>query len=182
MHARHRFQTLAHAVAVCMLVATGSDRAAATSANGPNITEERNAATGFAVTSWMIAVDALGDHCSKLGSPSDAQFADVFKTWRDRNAPYVNAALEYMADIEDFIQAEKGEAARATFRADRKAEFVESTRTAEAVWFPDTHVDETSCTRMAAHYADGSLDLEKSSEFLPILQTLKAETDAEGVK
>lgn len=182
MYTRYRFRALAHSVVIGMLVATGSNLAAAAPVSGPNITEPRNAATGFAITSWMIAVDALGNHCSKLGSPSDVQFADALKAWQGRNAPYVNAALEYMADIEDFVQAKQGEAARAGFRDNRNAEFAASTRKAEAVWFPDHSVDEASCRRMANRYADGSLDLDRSSEFFPILQTLKAEAETKGTK
>lgn len=33
---------------------------------GLNITEPRNAATGFAIVNWMTNVDAIGTHCSKL--------------------------------------------------------------------------------------------------------------------
>ena len=92
----------------------------------------------------------------------------------------MNAALEYMADIEDFISAQQGEAARKAFRAARKAEFVASTRKTEAVWFPDGLVDEASCRHMATFVANGSLDVDQNTEFFPILQTLKAESDRKG--
>lgn len=68
------------------------------------VTEERNAAVGFAITLWMTAVDALGTHCSALGCPSDSHFLVTLTAWQERNSPYVNVALEYMADIEDFIR------------------------------------------------------------------------------
>jgi hypothetical protein len=101
----------------------------------------------------------------------------ALKAWQGRNVPYVNAALEYVADMEDFISETQGEPARESFRADRKAEFVASTRKSEAVWFPDGKVDEARCRRLASFVANGSLDLDQNVEFFPILQALKAEAD-----
>lgn len=179
----YRCRGLTRAIAaVAILVAASLDGAMAGSASAPVITEQRNAATGFAITLWMAHVDALGDHCAKLGSPSDDEFMHVLKAWQDRNAPYVNAALEYMADIEDFISATQGEAARSEFRAERKAEFVASTRKTEAVWFPDGRIDEASCQRTAALVANGSLDLDQNIELFPVLQTLKAESDQKSAR
>lgn len=138
------------------------------------VTEQRNAAEGFAVTLWMTQVDVLGKHCSTLGSKSDHRFREVLASWQKRNSPYVNAALEYMADIEDSIKASQGEAARQDFRNQRKAEFVESTHNSEAVWFPDGKVDEQSCQHMTSFVADGSLDVDKNKEFFPILQEMRS--------
>lgn len=166
--------------AVAILAAASIDGVLATSASAPNISEQRNAATGFAITLWMAHVDALRDHCAKLGTPSDNEFMHVLNAWQDRNTPYVNAALEYMADIEDFISVTQGEAARQEFRAARKAEFVASTRKTEVVWFPDGLIDEASCRHMAAFVANGSLDLDQNAEFFPVLQTLKAESERKG--
>lgn len=177
-----RFFCLARVTTIAILLATGSGVAASAPANAPKITEQRNAAVGFAITLWMFNVDALGNHCSKLGSPSDGQFLDAFKAWQDRNAPYVNTALEYMVDMEDFIAAEQGEEARRKFHADRKAEFVASTHKTELVWFPDGMIDEASCMRVANHMADGSMDLDRNAEFFPILQALKAEADEKGAQ
>lgn len=162
--------------AIAVLTAANIAQAAAP-ANVPDITEPRNAATGFAITLWMTHIDALGDHCARLGSPSDGEFMQVLSAWQRRNTPYVNAALEYMADIEDFISSTRGEPARRDFRAARKAEFVDSTRKSEAVWFPDGHIDEASCRHLAAFVASGSLDVDQNAEFFPILQQLKAEAD-----
>ncbi|MEO8811011.1 MAG: hypothetical protein ABI386_12280 [Rhodanobacter sp.] len=181
MRAHHRCRSLIHVAAavaaVAALVGARVHGTEAAPASAPNITEPRNAATGFAITLWMVQIDALGDHCAKLGGPSDAEFMHVLKAWQHRNAPYVNAALEYMADIEDFIAARRGEAAQKEFRAARKAEFVASTRKTEAVWFPEGMTDEASCRHMAAFVSNGSLDLDQNTEFFPILQTLKAESD-----
>lgn len=168
--------------AVAILVAVSIDRAMAAPVSTPDITEQRNAATGFAITLWMAEINALGDHCAKMGRPSDDEFVHVLKAWQDRNTPYVNAALEYMADIEDFISAKQGEAVRREFRAARKDEFVASTRKTEAVWFPKGMIDEASCRHLATLVANGSLDLDQNTEFFPILQALKAEADKKGTQ
>lgn len=178
----HHYRTLIAATAAfALLAAAPIDRLVAAPANSPHITEPRNAATGFAVVLWMTQIDALGDHCAQLGSPSDGEFMQILKAWQGRNMPYVNAALEYMADIEDFISATQGETARQEFHAARKAEFVASTRKSEAVWFPDGQIDEASCRHMAAFVANGSLDLDQHAEFFPILQELKAESDRKAM-
>lgn len=177
MSGDHRFRRFSHAIVSCILFAAEADVAISTPVNGPNITEQRNATTGFAITLWPANVDALGDDCSRLGSSSDGQILSALKTWQDRNATYVNAALEYMMDIEDFISAEQGEEAQRNFHAERKAEFVASTRKIEAVWFPGGKIDEASCMHMANRTADGSMDLDRNAEFFPILQMLKAEVD-----
>lgn len=177
-----RFFRLARVTIITILLATGSGVATSAAANAPKITEQRNAAVGFAITLWMVNVDALGNRCSKLGSPSDGQFLDAFKAWQDRNVPYVNAALEYIVDMEDFIAAQQGEAVRRKFHAERKAEFIESTHKIERVWFPNGIIDEASCMRAANHMADGSMDLDRNAEFLPVLQALKVEADKKGAQ
>ena len=175
MHFKRKLRRgrLASAIVLVALIAT-TDAAMAHSPPRLQITEQRDAAVGFAVTLWMTHVDALGKHCSALGGKSDSQFLDALTSWQKRNAPYLNAALEYMADIEDTIRASQGEAARQTFRDERKAEFVESTRKTEAVWFPDGKVDEPSCQHLATFVADGSLDLDKNRDFFPTLQEIKS--------
>lgn len=166
-----------HAVIAIIVLGARCGGAMAAPPNAPHMSEQRSAAAGFAITLWMTHVDALGDHCATLGSNADGDFMQVLKAWQGRNVPYVNAALDYMADIEDYISAVQGEAARASFRADRKAEFVASTRKSEAVWFPERKVDEASCRRLASFVANGSLDVDQNAEFFPILQTLRAEAD-----
>ncbi len=178
MSGNSRYQVLLRAVAaITALTAATIQQVSAAPADAPNITEPRNAATGFAITLWMTQVDALRDRCAKLGSPSDGEFRQALTDWQRRNAPYVNAALEYMAATEDFISAAQGETARKEFRAARAAEFAAATRKSEAVWFPDGRIDEASCRQMANFVANGSLDVNQNAEFFPILQTMKAETD-----
>ena len=143
------------------------------------VTEQRNAAVGFAITSWMTQVDVLEKHCSALGSESDEHFLEALDGWEKRNNLYVNAALEYMADIENRIRSSEGEASRQNFRNARKAEFVNSTHKAEFVWFPDGKVDEQSCQHMASFVANGSLDLDKHKEFFPVLQDLEIRMEKE---
>lgn len=138
--------------------------------NDVKITEPRNAAAGFAVTSWMTIVDALGTHCSKLQGEVGKQSMDALLVWQGRNMLYVDAAFNYMADIEDRILAQQGESARQRFRNDRKAEFSGSARDAQAAWFPDGAVDDSSCLKFATHVGNGSLDLRRHEEFYPLLQ------------
>ena len=143
--------------------------------NGAETTEPRNAAAGFAVTSWMTVVDALGTHCSKLQGEAGKQSMDALLWWQRRNMLYVDAAFNYIADIEDHILAQQGESARQQFRSDRKAEFSGSARQAQAAWFPDGAIDGNSCLRFATHVANGSLDLERHKEFYPILRKVSAD-------
>jgi hypothetical protein len=137
------------------------------------VSEQLNAAVGFAITSWMTHVDVLEKHCSASGSESDDPFLEALDGWEKRNNLSVNVALEDVADIEDRIRSSEGEASRQNFRNARKAEFVNSTHKAEAVWFPDGKVDEQSCKHMASFVANGSLDLDQHKEFFPVLQDLE---------
>lgn len=174
----YRCRNLIRTIAAFTLLPTVSfGSVTAASPDVPHITEPRNAATGFAITLWMAQVDALGQHCAKLDEPSEHEFAPVLEAWQHRNARYVNAALEYMLDIEDYIFATRGEAAQKEFRVARAAEFAAATRKSEAVWFPDGRVDEASCRLLASQVASGSLDLDRHTEFFPILQGLSAEAD-----
>ena len=70
---RHLLLTVAAGLLFAQ-VATASEPS-----NAPNITEPRNAAAGFAITLWMVNVDALGDHCSKLASPMSGQFLGALR-------------------------------------------------------------------------------------------------------
>lgn len=141
------------------------------------ITEPRNAAAGFAVVMWMSHVDTIGSHCSKLPGKTAATSADALAAWQQRNSPYVNAALKYMARIEDMLGATHGEAARQQFRDDRKREFVSATHQAQSVWFPDAMVTDAGCLKLAAALDSGELDLRRQAEFFPILQQLKSEDE-----
>jgi hypothetical protein len=126
----------------------------------------------------MSNVDALGMHCSALESVSDKTFTTALASWQKRNLPYVNAALSYVADIEDYMLARQGEEARQKFHDDRKAGLVKATHTTEAVWFPTREIDKKSCLNMARHAADGSMDLDQNTEFFPTLQAMKAELES----
>src|SRR3546814_19588733 len=92
------------------------------------ITEERNAAAGFAVTNWMTVIDSLGTHCSELDDEAGKRSMDALLSWQAANMPYVDAAMRYMIAIEDLILARHGEHARLQFRNDRKAERSEERR------------------------------------------------------
>ena len=52
----------------------------------------------------------------------------------------------------------------------------------ERVWFPNEMIDEASCMRVANRMADGSMDLDRNAEFLPVLQALKVEADKKGAQ
>lgn len=142
-----------------------------------DVTEPRNAAAGFAITSYMTYADALGTHCSKLEGEAGPKSVAALSSWRQRNLPYLDAALSYVVTIEDRVLAQQGEEARRRFREERKAEFLKATHKTEAVWFPDRLIDDTSCLKLASHVDDGSLDFAKHEEFFPSLQELKAEID-----
>lgn len=183
MRADRRFPRPALAgIAAYILLATATAGGVTMREDVLGQTAQRSAAAGFAITLWMLHVDALYSHCAKLGSRSDAQFLDAFHGWQDRNMPYVKAAIEYMSDIEDLVLATHGEAARRKFRADRVADSVASAHKAEATWFPDGRVGEASCARMAALTANGALDVDKSVEFFPTLVALKAEAEHKAAK
>jgi hypothetical protein len=165
-----------------VLAVMGSAAEPAAAADTAFITEPRNVASGFAITAWMVHVDALGTHCSTIEGGAGKQSMDALASWQKRNVAYVDAALKYMAQIEDFISAKQGEVAREQFHADRKKEFVQSTRKAEAVWFPDGKIDNSSCLNLASHANDGSYDLDKDRKLFPSLQELKTAMDRPAQK
>jgi hypothetical protein len=141
------------------------------------ITEARNAAAGFAVTSWMVQVDSLGTHCAKLEGQPGKDALHALASWQARNMPYVDAALTYIVRIEELLRTSQGEAARKKFRDDRAGEFVTSTRRAQVEWLPEGKATERDCLGLAMHAARGDLDLDKHAEHFAILRTIKVDMD-----
>lgn len=141
------------------------------------ITEPRNAAAGFAITSWMIYVDSLGTLCAKLDGPTGEDALHALSSWKKRDAPYVDASLTYIAQIEEQLLASQGEDARKQFRDQRKAEFANAAREAQVEWFPEGKATEHDCKNLATHAAQGDVDLDKHAEFFSTLQAIKADMD-----
>lgn len=143
-----------------------------------HITEPRNAAAGFAITSWMTHVDTVKQHCARLPEPAAERSRTALAGWLERNGAYADAAFTYMSRTAGMLAAQHGDAAGQKFLDDRKEEAASATRQAQAVYFPEAVVTERGCLRLAAALASGLLDFEGQAEFFPLLQELKAEADA----
>jgi hypothetical protein len=145
-----------------------------------HIAEPRNAAAGFAVTTWMVQVDSLGTHCAKLEGQTGKDALHALTSWQERNMPYVDASLAYIARIGEFLLASHGEGAKKQFLDDRGDEFATAGRKAQVELLPEGRATERDCLKLTTHTTRGELDLDMHAEFFPILQAIKADMDRMG--
>jgi hypothetical protein len=68
------------------------------------VTEQRNAAVGFALTS-SISTQRMLKSCAAVPDTS-ARFADAQSRWATRNKPYVDAADGWMSYVKSIIAKE----------------------------------------------------------------------------
>lgn len=61
-----------------------------------DISEPRNAAAGFAVTTALFQMDTLGRHCADLEGMTAARAQVALGKWQQRNGALVDAAMTYV--------------------------------------------------------------------------------------
>jgi hypothetical protein len=162
--------------AALLLLAVATSPAAAPP---PPITEVRNAAAGFAVTS-ALHVGAVAMLCQELPEPTRGRAAAALDSWGERNVAYVQAANAWTDHVVASVGAQRGPEAAAALR-----KTIEDEQTRQAIGmlrdvFPHGRPDAAACDRWSGIFVSEDFDLQKHEEFAVPLRELRAIRWPEG--
>ena len=165
----------AHGAAMGAEVATAAVASAEISLDGgskytsagafiPAVTDARDAAAVFAIGGAM-QLNAMTDHCSKVGPLEAVKANEARNRWLRHNGPMVQAANGYVRLQQAIVQVKQGQAAGTQYRdavmADAKAGAVATLRG----WFPHEVRDAATCDRVVGEYLSGSRDIAADATF-----------------
>ncbi|TQM17030.1 hypothetical protein FB548_0398 [Pseudoxanthomonas sp. 3HH-4] len=136
-------------------------------------TEARNAAAGFAITTSLTLLEALGQQCGTYEGETGHRARAALQGWQQRNHRYLEPSLQRVLMLTDAVTAAGGEAEGKAFADARKAEFTGATRKALLEMFPDGAVTPAACARIAAATEEGAYDYRQHAEFFATLQALE---------
>lgn len=136
-------------------------------------TEARNAAAGFAITTSLTLLEALGKQCGTYEGETGQQARAALQGWQQRNHRYLEPSLQRVLMLTDAVTAAGGEAEGKAFADARKAEFTGAARKALLEMFPDGGVTQAACARIAAATEEGAYDYRQHAEFFATLQALE---------
>lgn len=145
----------------------------ATAAESPTETEARNAAAGFAITTSLTLLEALGQQCGTYEGETGQQARAAWQGWQQRNHRYLEPSLQRVLMLTDAVTAAAGEAEGKAFAGARKAEFTGAARNALLLMFPDGGVTQAACARIVAATAEGAYDYRQHAEFFATLQAMQ---------
>ena len=138
--------------------------------------EERDFATGFAVTLMLSLQDGLGRQCAALDGEDGTASRTALTQWDARNRELHTAAMMYIAASEIVVDVTEGPEAAAAFREQRRSEFARSVQTTQSQWFPEGKVDAPGCRKLTAQGASGLYDIQQQSEVAAHLAAIAADT------
>ena len=145
----------------------------AAAAESPTETEARNAAAGFAITTSLTLLEALGKQCGTYEGEAGSQARVALQSWQQRNHRYLEPSLQRVLMLTDAVTATAGEAEGEAFANARKAEFTDAAREALLVMFPGGEVTNEACARIVASAEEGAYDYRRHAEFFPTLQSME---------
>ena len=157
-------------IGMALAMSLGSTAAAAET---PTETEARNAAAGFAITTSLTLLEALGKQCGTYEDEAGSQARVALQSWQQRNHRYLEPSLQRVLMLTDAVTATAGEAEGKAFANARKAEFTDAAREALLVMFPAGEVTNEACARIVASAEEGAYDYRRHAEFFPTLQSME---------
>ena len=138
------------------------------------MTEERNAAVGFAATQQLVVMESIINQCRTFNGVGD-QADNAYQAWNARNSLASRAAWTYLTLAGDVLTARQGAEAGKKFYADRKAEFGAAAKQSLLAIFKDGIVDIPACQRLVAEINRGAMDVSAMPEHFKMLQEIDAE-------
>lgn len=153
---------------IATLAAVPADAVPATS---PKISDARNAAAGFAISSSLHVVE-LTKLCEAQPEPTHTQAVVAREDWAERNLATVTAAHRYTQHVVATARAQSGDAAAEALQRRIAADLTAQAASSLRVVFPDGRANAQECARWAGVLVAGDFDLRNHAEFAPVLDEL----------
>lgn len=159
-----------------MVVLTFSQGAAADLPYPLDVTEQRNAAAGFAIKQADV-VEMAGKACSAVPEVA-AQFAEAERQWVGRNGPYVDAADAWVTWVKVLRAKQDGDAAAKDFYVHTYELLSDNAAKLVAKLLPGSPPSATDCRRLKDMLDSRQADLDQEAEFARDLRDMRTFYDA----
>ena len=136
------------------------------------ITEARNAASGYAMTS-AFAVKKMSVRCQALPTPVPEAMASATSKWNERNIDIVESAYFWLLYVKSMLASQNGKDSADAFLATTMADFdAQSDGIVKDRFINDD--EKLVCENWIRFISDESLDLNHSTEFGPDMASISS--------
>jgi hypothetical protein len=136
------------------------------------VTEQRNAAVGFALTGY-VALERMEKSCSIVPEAS-SPFSDARRQWISRNKSYVDAANGWMDYVKSLITQEKGSQVAEAFISNTYNVFSDQASMLAAESLPGSPPLAADCIKWVGILNSKQFDFDKNPEFSLDLKEIRA--------
>lgn len=144
------------------------------------VTEQRNAAVGFALTG-SIATERMEKACA-LVPEAAAQFSEARRQWELRNRPYVDAANGWMTHVKSLLAQQKGSEVAEAFIANTYSVFSDEASMMAAESLPGSPPTAANCQKWAVILDSKKFDLDRNAEFTRDLKDIRNVYESKDAK
>lgn len=124
------------------------------------LTEQRNAAVGFALAGGLLATNAARN-CGLLKDNVLPDAGKVESGWKQRNGAYIDASLGYLYYASSLINARKGKEAGQAFYKNAQTEIQQQAGLSLKNLFKSQPPDRENCGKLLGLISAGEMDLKK---------------------
>lgn len=142
------------------------------------ITEQRNAAVGFALTA-SAAIERMGNSCAAVPEAS-TQFSEASRKWASRNKPYADAARAWMSYVKSVLAAEKGADVADAFVSNTYSVFSDQASLMAAESLPGSPPTVADCLKWAGILNARKFDFDQNAEFSRDLRDIRESYEHEA--
>ncbi|WP_153242539.1 hypothetical protein [Frateuria defendens] len=146
--------------------------AGASSPASLDVTEQRNAAVGFALT-MTATVERMKKSCAAVPEAAP-QFSEASRQWVVRNKPYADAANGWMDYVRSQIARQKGPKVADAFISNTYSVFSDKASMIAAESLPGSPPAAASCLKWVDTMNAHAFDLEQNPEFVQDLKDIRA--------
>lgn len=143
-----------------------------------DVTEQRNAAVGFALTSSK-ATERMLKSCAVVPEATE-HFTKVQREWALRNQPYVHAASGWMSYVKSLVAKEKSPEVAEAFITNTYGVFSDQASMMAAESLPGSPPTAASCNKWAGALDSKKFDLDQNAEFAQDLREIRALIEAQA--
>lgn len=142
------------------------------------VTEPRNAAVGFALTT-SLGVERMARACSAVPDVAP-RFEAASQAWLARNKPYADAAHGWLEHVKGLIAADQGAGVAEAFIANTHGVLSDEASMLAAQALPGSPPSGADCLRWADILDGRRFDMERSEAFSADLRDVRAFIESTG--
>ncbi len=165
-------QKLTASVVVILLISVSASAQEGGRQSSPfSITEARNEAVGFALTTGLVAINAT-KNCVTLNDASLQNPDQVAAGWRQRNGRYIDASLGYLHYGSALIASKRGKEAGQAFFQSAQLEAQKNAAATLRDLFSSQPPNREKCEKLLGLITAGEMDLKAKPAYMTTLDEI----------